>query len=137
MNFGVAERTFALYLIRPDGTDLHMILSSAEGGLINHPQFSPDGTSIVFTTDYAGVSAEPISLPFSFQPYGEIFVVKIDGSGLTRVTHNVYEDGTPYWGQLHLLKSNISGDGSTAGCDFEDVRFLKAAAGARSHSCFG
>lgn len=35
----------------------------------------------------AGYSAEEISTPHQFQPYGDIFTIKIDGTGLHRLTH--------------------------------------------------
>ena len=35
----------------------------------------------------AGYSAEEISLPHQFQPYGDLWAMAIDGSGLRRLTH--------------------------------------------------
>ncbi|MCO5602909.1 hypothetical protein L7F22_057049 [Adiantum nelumboides] len=113
---GVNEGSFGLYMIRPDGTGLHRVqprcyqngrldengVEGAVHGRINHVCFSPDGGSIVFTADLTGVSAEPISLPNQFQPYGEIFVSRLDGSGLVRLTHNAYEDGTPSWAPISI-----------------------------------
>nr|DAD23432.1 TPA_asm: hypothetical protein HUJ06_024895 [Nelumbo nucifera] len=34
-------------------------------------------------------------MPVQFQPYGDLYVVRLDGSGLKRLTWNGYEDGTP------------------------------------------
>ncbi|KAJ9567690.1 hypothetical protein OSB04_003656 [Centaurea solstitialis] len=48
---------------------------SGSAGRTNHPWFSPDGKYIVFTSDYAAVSAEPISNSHHYQPYGEIFTM--------------------------------------------------------------
>jgi hypothetical protein len=31
------------------------------------------------------------------QPYGEIFVIQIDGTGLRQLTDNRWEHGTPIW----------------------------------------
>jgi len=121
-------RSFSLYLIRPNGTDLHVLLDTGAGGLANHPVFSPDGQRIAFTSDYAGVSAEPIGWPHAYQPYGEIFVINIDGSGLTRMTHNAYEDGTPTWGPLRSPKSDAYTNGEYSACNFDDVWFLDAPA---------
>ncbi|KAH7290339.1 hypothetical protein KP509_30G043300 [Ceratopteris richardii] len=110
---GADEGCFGLYMIRPDGSGLHRVQPSPQGsktsdddedcmqnpvlGRINHPKFSPDGKSITFTADLSGISAEPISLPNQFQPYGEIFISRVDGSELIRLTHNAYEDGLPSW----------------------------------------
>jgi len=31
------------------------------------------------------------------QPYGEIFVMRYDGTGVEQLTDNQWEDGTPAW----------------------------------------
>eukprot|EP00252_Welwitschia_mirabilis_P026911 TRINITY_DN900_c0_g1_i1.p1 TRINITY_DN900_c0_g1~~TRINITY_DN900_c0_g1_i1.p1 ORF type:complete len:720 (-),score=22.42 TRINITY_DN900_c0_g1_i1:920-3016(-) len=87
---------FSLYLIHPDGTGLHRV-PGLHKERINHVCFSPDSKSLMFTANFDGVSAEPISLPNQFQPYGEIYVMGLDGSDLKRLTFNPYEDGTPSW----------------------------------------
>jgi len=87
---------FEIWLIRPDGSGLSKLISG--GGRNNHPHFSPDGNWIEFTSERAGYSAEEISLPFQFQPYGDLFAVRLDGSALLRLTHNSFEEGTPAWG---------------------------------------
>jgi Tol biopolymer transport system component len=89
---------FELWLINPVGSKLHKLIG--HGGLNTHPRFSPDGQWVVFTSQRAGYSAEEISMPHQFQPYGELFVIGVDGSRLTRLTHNGFEDGTPAWGPI-------------------------------------
>eukprot|EP01018_Ginkgo_biloba_P016626 Gb_31671 [translate_table: standard] len=116
--------SFALYFIHPNGTGLQRVLNSSTAGRVNHPWFSPDSKSLVFTSDYAGVSAEPISVPHQFQPYGEIFIAKVDGSNLHRLTHNAYEDGTPSWGRIFIAPSDLAGESENLKCDFEDDRWL-------------
>jgi len=78
-------------------------------GHVNHPMFSPDGKSVVVTSDLAAVSAEPISMPMflhSVRPYGDIFTFEVDPTDITknkdiqkfhRVTHSRYEYSTPVW----------------------------------------
>jgi Tol biopolymer transport system component len=102
---------FEVYLIRPDGTGLRKLVSG--GGRNNHPHFSPDGRWVVFTSKRAGFSAEEISLPRQPQPYGDLFAVRVDGSGLTRLTHNGFEEGTPAWGPA--VPPKLTGEGSKAG----------------------
>ncbi|GLJ32138.1 hypothetical protein SUGI_0647140 [Cryptomeria japonica] len=116
--------SFALYLIHPNGTGLQKVLNSSTFGRVNHPWFSPDSKSLIFTSDYAGVSAEPISVPYQFGPYGEIFMSNIDGSDVQRLTHNAYEDGTPSWGKTFVSPSDLIGKDEKLRCGFEDDRWL-------------
>jgi len=116
--------SFAPYLIHPNGTGLRKVFQSGSGGRTNHQWFSPDGKSIVFTSDYAGISAEPISYPQHFQPYGEIFTVKLDGSDLKRFTHNPYEDGTPTWVPKHIKAVDVVWPEDMTVCNFGDCNFL-------------
>ncbi|XP_061352631.1 uncharacterized protein LOC133297484 [Gastrolobium bilobum] len=115
--------SFEIYLIHPDGTGLRKLIQSGSGGRTNHPYFSPDGKSIVFTSDYAGISAEPISNPHHYQPYGEIFTVRLDGSGIQRLTHNSYEDGTPAWSPKYMKPVNVERPKGPY-CSFEDCHWL-------------
>ena len=85
---------FHLWLIKPDGTGLRKVFGGARH---NHPHFSPDGKWLVFTSGYAGTSAEAISLPTTDEPFGELFAIRLDGSGLVRLTHNGSSEGTPVW----------------------------------------
>ncbi|KAK7410618.1 hypothetical protein VNO78_01554 [Psophocarpus tetragonolobus] len=114
--------SFELYLIHPNGTGLRKLVESRYGGRANHPCFSPDGKSVAFATDYAGVSAEPISNPDNPLPYGEIFTVRLDGSGIKRITHNSHEDGTPAWSPHPLHNLHRPNPGPF--CHFIDCSFL-------------
>ncbi|KAI3464549.1 hypothetical protein Pfo_021212 [Paulownia fortunei] len=116
--------SFELFKIHPNGTGLQKVMQSGTGGRINHPWFSPDGKYIVFASDYAGVSAEPISNPHHFQPYGDIFVIKSDGSGIQRLTHNSYEDGTPAWSPKFAKPTNAEWPNGGSHCSFEDCHWL-------------
>ncbi|KAL4584998.1 hypothetical protein LXL04_009611 [Taraxacum kok-saghyz] len=116
--------SFALYMVHPNGTGLQQLIHSGSLGRTNHPWFSPDGKSVVFTSDYAGVSAEPISNPHHYQPYGDIFTMKLDGSELTRLTHNSYEDGTPCWGPKFMKPKDVEWPVGKEKCSFDDCTFL-------------
>jgi Tol biopolymer transport system component len=105
---------FEVWLVHPDGSGLHKLV--AGGGRNNHPHFAPDGRWVVFTSQRAGYSAEEASLPHQFQPYGELFAVRVDGTDLLRLTHNGYEEGTPAWGPATAGK--VSGAGAPAGADY-------------------
>lgn len=111
------SEVFGIYVVRPDGSGLRRIEVAkgvdAARERLNHVFFSGDGEWLLFTANLGGVMAEPVSLPNQFQPYGDLYVVRLDGSGLRRLTCNAYENGTPTWyhGDLSLLSSHADGDG--------------------------
>ncbi|XP_044491414.1 uncharacterized protein LOC123215407 [Mangifera indica] len=91
---------FSIYVIKPDGSDLKRInvaRSDTDRERINHVCFSGDGEWLLFTANLGGITAEPVSWPNHFQPYGDLYVMRLDGSGLRRLTWNGYENGTPAW----------------------------------------
>ncbi|KAF0912368.1 hypothetical protein E2562_014022 [Oryza meyeriana var. granulata] len=117
--------SFAIYMVHPNGTGLRRVVHSGDGGRTNHPWFSPDSKSLVFTSDYAAVSAEPVSNPHHYQPYGEIYTVNIDGSNIRRLTHNSFEDGTPAWTPYFLEPQDVGETLQSSGrCAFEDCHWL-------------
>ena len=99
---------FEVWLIRPDGSDLRKLIGG--GGRHNHPHFSPDGRWIVFTSQRAGYSAEEVSLPSQPQPYGDLFLIGTDGQGLTRLTANGSEEGTPAWSPVREVIPSGEGE---------------------------
>jgi hypothetical protein len=86
---------FKIWRIKPDRTGVHEVVGG--GGRNNHPYFARDGRWIIFTSRRAGFSAEEMSLPQQPQPYGDLFAVRLDGTGLVRLTRNGFEEGTPAW----------------------------------------
>ena len=76
-----------LYLMNADGSDEHQI--GRTGGDSQGPSFSPDGHWVVFTAyfdHYRSVNG------------CEIYIMRIDGSDLRRLTNNAYCDWQPRWG---------------------------------------
>ena len=91
---------YEIYRIRPDGTGVQRLTSIP--GNDAHATVSPDGEWITFTTAKQGFKDESLALvlgvlPPPFQPYGEIAVMRIDGSELRLLTDNSIEDGWPVW----------------------------------------
>lgn len=88
---------YEIYRIRPDGTGLQRLTRSP--GNDAHPSFSPDGDWIAFATARQGAKDEAVQLLLAatFQPYGEIAVMRADGSDVRLLTDNSTEEGAPSW----------------------------------------
>jgi Tol biopolymer transport system component len=85
---------YDIYTIRPDGTALNRLTNGH--GNDAHMGWSPDGEYIVFASSRMGFKDEVVYTDAP-QPYGEIFVMKYDGTGVEQLTDNQWEDGTPAW----------------------------------------
>lgn len=82
------------------------ILEMATGKLRNltehpagdfRPAWSPDGKWIAFASARGGFKDESVLHPLNPQPYGEIFVMRSDGSDARMLTDNQFEEATPTW----------------------------------------
>ena len=76
-----------VYIMNADGSNAHML--SPTGGNSQGPSFSPDGQWVAFTS--------------YFDKYGddhgcEVYIVRVDGSDVRRLTNNDYCDYQPRWG---------------------------------------
>jgi TolB protein len=76
-----------IYIMNSDGSDQHQI--SPSGGNSQGPSFSPDGQWIAFTAYFD---------KFNDINGCEIYIMRIDGTGLRRLTNNDYCDYQPRWG---------------------------------------
>lgn len=127
---------FSIYVIHPNGTGLRRIhVAGTEGSdevdkeRLNHVCFSKDCEWLLFTGNLGGVTAEPVSLPNQYQPYGDLYLVKLDGTGLRRLTLNAYENGTPAWhpSAMPMTTSDIKGNvlvGDKLKGQFDDVLWM-------------
>ena len=86
---------FDIYTIKPDGTNLRRLTKSP--GVDGHSIWSPDGEWIMFSSARMGFKDERPLLERIPQPYGELFVMRADGTGLRQLTDNQWEDATPAW----------------------------------------
>jgi TolB protein len=87
----LAEAT--LYLADANGTHLRQLGATPVRGV--SPSWSPDGRRLAFVSfaDGNDASCDAASCP----PSGELYVVRADGSGLTRLTRSIADDEHPTW----------------------------------------
>ena len=90
----LVDSAYEVYTIRPDGSGLKRLTFTH--GNDAHMAWSPDGDYIAFTSSRMGFKDEVVYTDAP-QPYGEIFVMRSDGSGVQQLTDNQWEDGAPAW----------------------------------------
>jgi TolB protein len=86
---------FDIFTVRPDGSELHKLTDSHSNDA--HPIWSPDGKWIVFSSARKGFKDEGMLNSGGPQPNGELFVMRADGSDVSQLTDNQWEDATPTW----------------------------------------
>jgi TolB protein len=88
------DNDFEVYTVRPDGKDVKRVTHSK--GNDAHLNWSPDGERILFATTRMGFKDEALYTS-SPQPYGELFVMRFDGTQVEQITDNQWEDAGPAW----------------------------------------
>jgi TolB protein len=92
---------FQVFTIHPDGTGLKQLTSNH--GNDAHLAWSPDGERLLFCSSRMGFKDEVV-LVGAPQPYGEVFVMRYDGTQVEQLTDNQWEEGGPAW-QPHMAAS--------------------------------
>ena len=90
---------YELYTIRPDGSDTRRVTN--QPGNDAHCAWSPDGEWIAFTSARGGFKDEAALHPGNPQPYGDIYVMRADGSDVRQLTDTPFEEGTVAWAPRH------------------------------------
>ena len=88
------DGNFEVMTIHADGKGLAQLTHTK--GNEAHLAWSPDGERLLFTSSRMGFKDE-VLLIGAPQPYGEIFVMRYDGSEVEQLTDDQWEEGTPAW----------------------------------------
>ena len=88
------EGAYDIFTIHPDGSSLKRLTNGK--GNDAHMSWSFDGESIAFASSRMGFKDE-VAYTDAPQPYGEIFVMRYDGTHVEQLTDNQWEEGTPGW----------------------------------------
>jgi Tol biopolymer transport system component len=83
---------YEICAIKSDGTGFKRLTHAP--GNDAHCAWSPDGQWIAFTSARGGFQDEAALHPYNAQPYGQIHVMRADGSDVRRLTDDAYEHGT-------------------------------------------
>ena len=86
---------FDIYTIRTDGSDVLKLTNSH--GNDAHPIWSPDGNWIVFSSSRQSFKDEAMLDEWGPQPYGDLYVMRADGTDVRQLTDNQFEEATPAW----------------------------------------
>lgn len=91
-----SDRTgdFEIYTVRADGSDMRQLTHTP--GLDMHPVWAPDGQWVCFASARGGFKDER-PLTGNPQPYGDLYLMRPDGSDVHPLTDDQFEDGTPAW----------------------------------------
>jgi Tol biopolymer transport system component len=92
---GFETGDFEIYTIRPNGTGLRQ-LTHAHGN-DSHPIWSPDGEWIAFVSSRMGWKDEALLPWHGPQSYGEIFVMRSNGTDVRQLTDNQWEELPLAW----------------------------------------
>jgi Tol biopolymer transport system component len=84
---------YDIFTMRPDGTNVKRLTTTP--GNDSHQSWSPDGNYILWTSGRYGFKDEAPLYDNAFQPFGQIFIMKADGSDQRVLTRSRWEDSMP------------------------------------------
>jgi len=90
----LVDEAYEIYTINPNGSSIKRLTSTR--GNDAHMAWSPDGEYIAFASSRMGYKDEVLYTDAP-QPYGELFVMRYDGTRVEQLTDNQWEDGPPAW----------------------------------------
>jgi Tol biopolymer transport system component len=96
---GTKWSNFDIFTIRPDGTDLRRLTTSAASD--GHAVWTNNGRHILWNSAMAGYRDEACHFDNTFQPYGQVFIMDADGGNKRQLTDSIWEDSTPQYVPPH------------------------------------
>ncbi len=96
------DEDYDIYTIKADGSGLKRLTNMA--GNEAHSVWSPDGKWIAFSSARGGFKDEAVLHPANPQPYGDVYVMRPDGSDVRMLTDNQYEEATLAWAPIQRNK---------------------------------
>jgi TolB protein len=90
----LVDSAYEIFTIKPDGTSTRRLTFT--NGNDAHMAWSPDGEYIAFASSRMGFKDE-VTYTDAPQPYGELFVMRYDGTRIEQLTDNQWEEGAPAW----------------------------------------
>ena len=85
---------FEVFTIHPDGKGVNQLTDTR--GNEAHLAWSPDGERLLFCSSRMGFKDEALYTEAA-QPYGDVFVMRYDGTGIEQLTDDQWEEGGPAW----------------------------------------
>ncbi len=90
----LADGNFDIFTIRPDGSELRRLTTSGTNDA--HAVWTADGR-ILWNSGYYGFKEEAPLYDNNFQPYGQIWIMNVDGSNKRVLTDSLWEDSQPLY----------------------------------------
>jgi Tol biopolymer transport system component len=84
---------YDIFTMRTDGSNIRQLTTAP--GNDSHSSWSPDGQYILWTSARYGFKDEAALYDNAFQPFGQIFMMKADGSNQHVLTRSRWEDSMP------------------------------------------
>lgn len=84
---------FDIFTMKADGSDVRQLTDSPANDA--HSVWTDDGMHILWSSGALGWKEEAALYDRTFQPYGQIFIMKADGSEKRQLTDSLWEDAMP------------------------------------------
>jgi Tol biopolymer transport system component len=91
----LSDKNYDIWTINPDGTELTQLTTDSADDV--DACWSPDGRKIVFSSDREGTVEANVKTNF------DIWLLDLEGTGITQLTYDPGNDGAPCWSKSGLI----------------------------------